>query len=75
MEEAKKIDKQEDVFCQSKYEGTSSIPTPKQGPASNQNEMCPSGLALYHPAAGSLLEYATNGCPMSTGKPQKQDKM
>jgi hypothetical protein len=30
--------------------------------------MCPRGLALRHPAAGALLEYATGGCPVNTGK-------
>ena len=29
-----------------------------------QNSMCPSGLALEHPAAATLLQYATSGgCP------------
>ena len=31
--------------------------------------MCPSGLATYHPAAETLLQYATGGCPSNTGKP------
>ena len=31
--------------------------------------MCPSGLALRHPAASTLLEYATKGCPVQSGKP------
>ena len=30
--------------------------------------MCPTNLALHHPAASTLLEYATNGCPVNTGK-------
>eukprot|EP00984_Skeletonema_dohrnii_P012353 scaffold4995_cov113-Skeletonema_dohrnii-CCMP3373.AAC.1 len=29
--------------------------------------MCPSGLALEHPAAATLLEYASGGCPTLTG--------
>ena len=29
--------------------------------------MCPSGLALHHPAAPKLLQYATRGCPAYTG--------
>ena len=37
--------------------------------------MCPSGLTLYHPAAGHLLEHATNGCPTSAGKSWTRDKM
>ena len=30
--------------------------------------MCPSGLALEHPAAALLLQYATKGCPTNTGR-------
>ena len=32
------------------------------------NNMCPSGLALHHPAADLLLTYATLGCPTETGE-------
>ena len=31
--------------------------------------MCPRNLALHHPAADLLLDYATNGCPTLTGSP------
>ena len=34
-----------------------------------RNKMCPKGLALDHPAAATLNEYATYGCPAKTGKP------
>ena len=30
--------------------------------------MCPSGAALGHPAAPTLAEYATKGCPVRTGR-------
>ena len=30
--------------------------------------MCPKGLALEHPAASHLLDYATGGCPSKTGQ-------
>lgn len=33
-----------------------------------RNMMCPRGLALHHPAAAKLLQYATGGCPTNTGK-------
>jgi hypothetical protein len=33
------------------------------------NKMCPKRLALDHPAAATLKEYATYGCPAKTGKP------
>ena len=32
-----------------------------------QNSMCPTGLALEHPAASTLLEYSKYGCPTQTG--------
>ncbi|KAL3793071.1 hypothetical protein HJC23_003079 [Cyclotella cryptica] len=35
----------------------------------HKNHMRPSGLALRHPAAPALLNYATHGCPVKTGKP------
>lgn len=43
--------------------------------APHRNNMCPSGLALRHPAAPALLRYATNGCPVKTGKPWTSDEM
>jgi hypothetical protein len=33
-----------------------------------RNEMCPNRLALHYPAAATLKEYATYGCPAKTGK-------
>lgn len=33
-----------------------------------RNSMCPTGLALEHPAASTLLEYSKYGCPTQTGK-------
>ena len=34
-----------------------------------RNKMCPKGFALDHPAAATLKEYATYGCPEKTGNP------
>ena len=48
--------------------GEFSIPVPKQAPSKYRGQMCPSGLALHHPAAELLLEYATKGCPAKTGR-------
>jgi len=31
--------------------------------------MCPSGLTLQHPAAPALMQYATGGCLVNTGRP------
>ncbi len=50
------------------HKGQFSIPTPKQPPSQYRNSMCPTGLALEHPAAETLLQYATKGCPTRTGK-------
>ena len=37
-------------------------------PSTWRNDMCPRGLALHHPAAPTLVRYATGGCPVYTGK-------
>ena len=39
------------------------------------NSMCPKGLALHHPAAAKLLQYATKGCPVNLGKPWTLEMM
>ncbi len=46
-----------------------------QPPKVYRNSICPSGRALTHPAAGLLNEWATLGCPTSTGKPWTKDEM
>ena len=43
--------------------------------AEHQGEMCPSGLALCHPAADLLREWATYGCPTNTGTPWTAEQM
>ena len=50
-----------------RQQGQFRIPTPKQAPRQYRNSMCPSGLALEHPAAATLLDYASGGCPTLTG--------
>jgi hypothetical protein len=40
-----------------------------------RGSMCPANLALDHPAAEKLLEYATGGCPANTGKPWTKEQM
>ena len=49
------------------YRGQFSLPPQKLGPTNHRNNMCPTNLALHHPAAGLLLEYAAQGCPVQTG--------
>jgi len=44
-------------------------------PTVHRNHMCPSGLALHHPAASTLLRYATRGCPVLSGKPWTREAM
>ena len=67
----KRIQKQELQHEQSywtEYKGDFEIPEAKEGIQEWSGGMCPSGLALHHPAAAALLEYATQGCPCNTGK-------
>ncbi len=57
------------------HRGQFSIPTPKQAPVAHRNNMCPSGLAIHHPAADELLKYATKGCPTETGQNWTKEMM
>jgi hypothetical protein len=41
----------------------------------HRNSMCPNGLALQHPAAELLKDWATLGCPTQTGKPWSKEEM
>ena len=55
-----------------KYEGLANAPTESAGLVEVKEyvgEMCPKGLALHHPAASKLLQYATGGCPVNAGAP------
>ena len=40
-----------------------------------RNSICPNGLALQHPAAKLLQEWATFGCPTQNGKPWLKEEM
>jgi hypothetical protein len=53
------------------HEGTHILPAQaanKLRPAYH-NSMCPAGLAVEHPAAAILMDWAQFGCPTKTGKP------
>jgi hypothetical protein len=52
------------------HDGSATMPRNRvqPDPTTYRNEMCPSGLALEHPAAPLLQHYATMGCPTMTGK-------
>ncbi len=58
------------------YQGTFDVPSPcMEPPTTYRNNMCPRGLALSHPAADHLLQYASKGCPVHTGTPWTIDQM
>ena len=59
---------QEDVHYWQTHEGDVTIPTPKTVRGPYKGQMCPSGLALEHPAAELLLQYSQLGCPVETGQ-------
>ena len=46
------------------------VPTPpmRRAPAEHRGGMCPSNMALNHPAGPTLQEYATTGCPVEAGR-------
>ena len=66
---------QGEVDYWSTHGGNFRIPTPKQAPKQYKGQMCPSGLALHHPASGVLLDYAMGGCPVNPGTPWTADMM
>jgi hypothetical protein len=57
------------------HEGNFVIPPQHYGLQIYRGNMCPRNLALHHPAADLLLQYATNGCPTRTGKDWILDEM
>jgi hypothetical protein len=75
---AKRIEKQErqeETSYWSKYKGDFVLPEQKEGLKEWVGELCPSNLALHHPAAATLLKYATGGCPANTGKLWTKEEM
>ena len=57
------------------HRGEFKVPAKKKGPTEYRGKMCPQGLALHHPAAGTLLKYATQGCPVNAGRPWTREEM
>ena len=49
--------------------GLARLPVRSTSQPHHCNSMCPTGVALLHPAAPLLLEYATKGCPVDTRTP------
>jgi hypothetical protein len=63
----RQLDQAEQTYW-SIYKGDFELPEAKEELESWRNMMCPRGLALHHPAAAKLLQYATGGCPANTGQ-------
>ncbi len=53
-----------------RYKGEFELPPPLAKLESHRGKMCPAGLALHHPAAELLKEWASYGCPTRTGRPR-----
>ena len=51
-----------------KHQGDVVLPVLDRNRGIHLGGMCPTGLAKHHPAADTLLEYATKGCPAKTGR-------
>ena len=74
----KRIEKQgrqEPVDYWRNHRGLFKVPKPTSGPTKHRNKMCPTGLALHHPAADLLLQYTTKGCPTETRKNWSKEEM
>ena len=57
------------------HNGQFELPPQRPTPTEYRNNMCPRGLALHHPAADTLLNYATRGCPVNTGSAWTVEQM
>ncbi len=57
------------------YQGEFELPVSPTPLETHRGEMCPSGLALLHPAADLLKVWATYGCSTKTGTPWTQEQM
>jgi hypothetical protein len=57
------------------YRGDFDLPPPGKSLETHRGGMCPSGLAMHHPAAEILSEWATYGCPTRTGKRWTKEEM
>jgi hypothetical protein len=52
-----------------RHHGNTRLPVRTAWRPTYRNSMCPAGVALLHPAAPLLLDYATTGCPVNTSEP------
>jgi len=49
------------------YEGNFKLTDEMPPPGTHRNNICPSDLAVHHPADQTFLKYPTGGCPLKTG--------
>jgi hypothetical protein len=66
---------QREAIFWSEHRGEFKVPEKRQALTKWRNQMCPTNLALDHPAAAKLLQYATGGCPANTGKPLTKERI
>ena len=52
----------------STHEGKFVFPAELPPPGKHRNNMCPSGLEVHHPSYETLIQYATGGFPVKTGR-------
>ena len=71
----KLADQPEDIKWWTTHKGNFVMPSIDTTRPKHLNNMCPTGLALHHPAAQILTEYAMLGCPTETGKPWTKEQM
>jgi hypothetical protein len=63
------------AHTKTQYRGEFDLPQPLAHLLKYGDEMCPSGLALHHPEANLLKEWATYECPTHTGWPCMKEQM
>ena len=57
------------------HTGEFSIPSTNQCPKTYKGYICPAGFSLKNPDAVKLLQFATKGYPIMTGKPWTLNKI
>jgi hypothetical protein len=72
---AKQRDQLEEPTWWSTHKGAATLPSMPPNLTAVEHQMLPQGLALQHPAAATLLNYATGGCPTNTGGPWTTHQM
>lgn len=70
----KQVQQEESTYWAT-HKGKFEVPPEIESQEEWRGEMCPKGLALHHPAAGKLLQYAIKGCPSRTGRPWTKQEM